>query len=354
MGRWGRCGWGGASPATAPSPQGLPFPLPFLPFAPAPASALGREPSRGSGRLRGGSSQTLWLPMVGVTSSPHHPHAPWRNTCLQLLGASRGGETGCDLDLDLKDFYWAGRPPPAPGLCPCAPASTRVCTWSRRHCTSNVESLPRETRHSVHAHSHTPRQHVHTHMPTRAPHTCTHTLVPTQARPQAQTRMDTRAPRFTFGLDSSTNRRGRARGPMSVIHKWPHTCEPPHTRVPRAPADAHASPCTCVHMGPRVPWASPHLQGHPPQPAHLHTRGWAAGGGLCLAQTEGLRSVRGGVGLRGKCPWHGPEGRGSGGLAPAPESPAQPRPSPLCVLGWRRPAARLGAWAAASGQAGGS
>lgn len=123
-------------------------------------------------------------------------------------------------------------------------------------------------------------------MPTRAPHTCTHTLVPTQARPQAQTRMDTRVPRFTFGLDSSTNRRGRARGPMSVIHKWPHTCEPPHTRVPRAPADAHASPCTCVHMGPRVLWASPHLQGHPPQPAHLHTRSWAAGGGA-LSRADG-------------------------------------------------------------------
>lgn len=123
-------------------------------------------------------------------------------------------------------------------------------------------------------------------MPTRAPHTCTHTLVPTQARPQAQTRMDTRAPRFTFGLDSSTNRRGRARGPMSVIHKWPHTCEPPHTRVPRAPADAHASPCTCVHMGPRVPWASPHLQGHPPS---LRTCTRAAGqlGGGALSRADG-------------------------------------------------------------------
>lgn len=175
MGRWGRCGWGGASPATAPSPQGLPFPLPFLPFAPAPASALGREPSRGSGRLRGGSSQTLWLPMVGVTSSPHHPHAPWRNTCLQLLGASRGGETGCDLDLDLKDFYWAGRPPPAPGLCPCAPVSTRVCTWSRRHvhikCRISAEgdaalrtrTLTHAQTARAHAHAHTRPSHVYTH-----------------------------------------------------------------------------------------------------------------------------------------------------------------------------------------------
>lgn len=98
--------------------------------------------------------------------------------------------------------------------------------------------------------------------------------------------MDTRAPRFTFGLDSSTNRRGRARGPMSVIHKWPHTCEPPHTRVPRAPADAHASPLHVCPHGPAGALGIPAPAGTPPQPAHLHTRGWAAGGGA-LSRADG-------------------------------------------------------------------
>lgn len=179
-------------------------------------------------------------------------------------------------------------------------------------------------------------------MPTRAPHTCTHTLVPTQARPQAQTRMDTRAPRFTFGLDSSTNRRGRARGPMSVIHKWPHTCEPPHTRVPRAPADAHASPCTCVHMGPRVPWASPHLQGHPPSLRTCTRAAGQLGGGLCLAQTEGLHSVRRWGGAPRKVPLARPRGQRKWGLGARTRKPCTAAAQPTLRPGAAAPCSPAG------------